>query len=128
MNREIKHFTDLEVWRRAHQLFLDLLDDIKQFPKNVVSQIIIGQMIRSVGSISANIAEGFNSRSTKQYINYLDISRRSTAESENWYYKVRDANYLFLLSKDVSLKRIKECIEISKMLQGLMNSLGKVRR
>ncbi|MEW6608921.1 MAG: four helix bundle protein [bacterium] len=124
MNREIKHFTDLEVWRRAHQLFLDLLNDIKEFPKNIVSQIIIGQMIRSVGSISANIAEGFNSRSTKQYINYLDISRRSTAETENWYYKVRDANYL---SKNICLKRIKECIEISKMLYGLMNSLDKGR-
>ncbi len=79
-------------------------------------------MVRIISSISSNIAEGFNSRSTKQYINYLDISKRTTAESENWYYKAKDAD---LLDRDISEKRIEECIEINKMLQGLINSLSK---
>ncbi|GBD96241.1 MAG TPA: four helix bundle protein [Nitrospirae bacterium] len=118
----IKHFTDLEVWRRAHKLFLDLLDDISGFPKNEVARILISQMVRSVSSISSNIAEGFNARSTKQYLNYLDISKRTTAESENWYYKIKDAG---VLKKDIADKRISECVEISKMLQGLINSLSK---
>ncbi len=122
---KIKHFTDLEVWRRAHRLFLDLLDDIKRFPKNDVTRIIIGQMVRSVGSISANISEGFNAKSTKQYLNYLDISKRTTGESENWYYKVKDAGFL---EKVIAKKRIAECVEISKMLQGLMNSLQRIPR
>jgi four helix bundle protein len=121
----IKHFTDLEVWRRSHQLFLDLLKDVAVFPKGAVTEIIINQMVRSVSSISSNIAEGFNARSTKQYLNYLDISKRSTGESENWYYKVRDAGFL---ERNIAEKRIAECIEISKMLQGLMNSLSKNTR
>ncbi len=107
---KIKHFTDLEVWRRAHKLFLDLLDDISRFPQNEVARIIIGQMVRSVSSISANTAEGFNARSTKQYLNYLDISKRTTAESENWYYKIKDAGFL---QKDIADKRIAECVEIN---------------
>ena len=124
MNK-IKHFTDLEVWRRSHRLFLDLLEDIKRFSKNEVTRIIVNQMVRSVGSISANISEGFNSKSTKQYLNYLDIAKRTTGESENWYYKVRDAG---LLENDIAEKRVAECIEISKMLQGLMNSLVRTSR
>lgn len=119
----IKHFTDLEVWRRSHKMFLDLLEDIKKFPKSAEARIITDQMVRSVGSISANIAEGFNSRSTKQYLNYLDIAKRTTSESENWYYKVKDAT---LLAKDIAEMRIAECVEISKMLQGLINSLEEI--
>lgn len=36
----IKHFTDLEVWRRSHKMFLDLLEDIKKFPKSAEARII----------------------------------------------------------------------------------------
>jgi four helix bundle protein len=57
-------------------------------------KIIIDQIIRSIGSISSNIAEGFNSRTTKQYLSFLDIARRSAAESENWFYKLRDIGQL----------------------------------
>jgi len=118
-NKELLHFTDLEVWKRGHQLFLDTWKDIQQLSKNLANRIIIDQILRSVGSISANIAEGFNARSTRQYISFLDIAKRATAESENWFYKLKD---LGLLGQIID-KRISECIEISKMLSGLMKSL-----
>jgi four helix bundle protein len=103
-------------------LFLNVLKDIESFPKNAVSRIIIDQIIRSVGSISSNIAEGFNAMTTKQYISFIDISRRSAAESENWFYKLKDIGYL---QEDIADTRINECSEINKMLYGLMNSLKK---
>ena len=81
--KEIKHFKDLIVWQRGHQLFLDMVRDIENFPRNAVSREIIGQLVRSIGAISSNIAEGFNAMTTRQYISFLDISRRSSAESEN---------------------------------------------
>ncbi len=59
---------------------------------------------------------------TKQYISFLDITRRSAAESENWFYKLRDIGYL---PTEVADARINEWCEISKMLYGLMNSLRK---
>lgn len=119
---EIKHFKDLIVWQRSHQLFLDVVKDIENFPKNVVSRVIINQIVRSVGSISSNIAEGFNSMTTKQYLNFLDIARRSSAESENWFCKLKDVEYL---KDDIADKRINECLEINKMIYGLMNSLRR---
>jgi len=120
--KEIKHYKDLIVWIRSHQLFLDVVKDIEIFPKNIVSRVIIDQIVRSVGSISSNIAEGFNSMTTRQYLSFIDIARRSSAESENWFYKLKDIGYL---GQDTADKRINECTELNKMLYGLMNSLKK---
>lgn len=33
--KEIKHFKDLMVWQRSHQLFLDVVRDIETFPKMI---------------------------------------------------------------------------------------------
>lgn len=119
-SERIKHFTQLKVWQKAHYLFLDALKDVEVYPKLEGARIVTSQVLRSIGSIGANIAEGFNAKSTKQYAYCLDIARRTAAESENWYFKVRDAGYL---PKDTANKRIKECIEISKMIQAIINKL-----
>jgi len=118
--KEIRHFKDLIVWQRSHQLFLDVVNDVEKFSKNAVSRVIIDQIVRSVSSVSSNIAEGFNSMTTRQYLSFLDIARRSSAESENWFYKLRDIGYL---KEEISGARINECTEINRMIYGLMKSL-----
>ena len=77
------------------------------------------QILRSVGSVGANIAEGFN-RSTKKYLNSLDIALGEAAETENWLYKLRDAGFL---EKELANARVGESIEIQKMLNGLIRSI-----
>jgi len=116
----ISSFIDLEVWQKAHNLFLDTVIDVGIFPKNVAARVITNQILRSVGSISANIAEGYNAQSTKEYLHYLDVSIRTGAESENWLYKVRDLKYL---SGETAKLRLSECLTIKKMLFGLKRSL-----
>ena len=71
--RAVKHFTDLEVWRSSHQLFLDLVEDLDPLPQKRSVAILTDQILRSVGSVGANISEGFN-RSKKKYLNSLDIA------------------------------------------------------
>ena len=121
----MKHFKDLIVWQRSHQLFLDVVNDVEKFSKNAVSRVITDQIVRSVSSVSSNIAEGFNSMTTRQYLSFLDIARRSSAESENWFYKLRDIGYL---QEEIAGTRINECTEINRMIYGLMNSLRKTVR
>jgi four helix bundle protein len=116
----LKSFTELEVWQKAHRLFLDITVDVEKYPSTRAAKVISDQILRSSGSISANISEGFNAASTKEYVHYLDIARRSTAETENWLYKIRDLNYLDHL---VSETRINNCTDISKMICGLRKSL-----
>ena len=117
--REVKHFTDLEVWRRSHQLFLDLVEDLDPLPQKRSVAILTDQILRSTGSVGANISEGFN-RSKKKYLNSLDIALGEANEAENWLYKLRDAGFV---DRELGNSRIRESIEIAKMLNGLMRSI-----
>ena len=118
-DKKIEHFTDLEVWRRSHQLFLDLLVDLDSLPRKRSAAILTDQIIRSLGSVGANISEGFN-RSKAKFLNSLDISFGEMNETENWLYKLRDSG---LLNKDRANRHVRESIEIGKMLSALMRSI-----
>jgi four helix bundle protein len=117
------HFTELQVWRRSHQLFLDVVNDLTQAADSRVLRILSDQVVRSTASVSANIAEGFN-RSKKKYLSSLDISVGEAAETENWLYKLRDTG---VITADTARLRIRECIAIQKMLHGLIKSISKRR-
>jgi four helix bundle protein len=91
--RRVVRFTDLEVWRQSHELFLDLLDDIELIPPRRAAVVLIDQLVRSLGSVGANVAEGFN-RSRAKYLASLDIARGEANEAENWLYKLRDGGFL----------------------------------
>jgi four helix bundle protein len=88
MDEKINHFTDLHVWRRSHQLFLDLLVDLETLPRRRAVDILVDQIVRSLGSVGANLAEGFN-RSRAKFLNSLDIALGEADETENWLYKLR---------------------------------------
>ena len=122
INNSPRHFTDLKVWSVAHDLYLFALKDIENFPSSRGSYTLADQLLRSIGSISANISEGFNRRSTKHYISYLDNSIGSTNEAENWYYKAEGAKWL---KKDVVNERVEILSEIRQMLFGLIKSLER---
>lgn len=118
---KVRRFTDLEVWRRAHELFLKLLFDLEKLPRTRVATILTDQCIRSLGSVGANIAEGFN-RSKAKYLNCLDIAIGEANETENWLYKLRDSK---LVTRDTANALVAETIEIQKMLNGLYRSISK---
>ncbi len=99
----IKHYTDLEVWRRSHKLFLDIVEDVDKFPNKRAANIIADQIIRSSGSISANIAEGFN-RSKAKFLNSLDIALGEANETENWLYKIRDLRYIEIIIAETQIE------------------------
>ena len=115
----IKHFTDLEVWQKAHQLFLDLCNDVNMFPSKRSAMVIADQILRSSGSISANIAEGFN-RSKAKFLNSLDIALGETNETENWLYKLRDSKFL---TAETAALQIEQTKEIGRMLNGLIRKI-----
>lgn len=119
MTDTVKHFTDLRVWRKAHGLFLGLLDDAEAMAGSVGSRMVAEQMLRSCASICANIAEGFN-RSRARYLNSLDIALGEANETENWLYKARDSG---LLPADVARERLLCVIEIERMLAALRKSI-----
>ena len=112
----IKHYTDLIVWQRSHKLFLDIVKDVDIFPNQRAANTITDQIIRSSGSISANIAEGFN-RSKAKFLNSLDIALGEANETENWLYKIRDLRYIEII---IAENQIEETKIICRMLNSLI--------
>jgi four helix bundle protein len=118
----VRNFTDLIVWQKSHKLFLDFIKDIHTMPNTRVTAILVDQTTRSISSISANIAERFASQNPREYCRYLVIARKSTSESENWFYKFRDAG---IMDESITNVRIETCVEISKMLYSLIQTIRK---
>ena len=119
---KVQVFKDLIVWQKSHQLFLDLAHDVDSFPNKRAAWIISDQILRSSGSISANISEGFGRKTPTDYERFLIIARGSTTETQNWLIKCKDLNYL---SEDKYRARDSMCIEIIKMLNALIGSLRR---
>ena len=78
------------------------------------------QITRSAVSIPSNIAEGAERKTVKEFANFLYIAKGSSAELRTQLYLVCELGYI---PRAVSKKLILESKEITKMLQGLINSL-----
>lgn len=118
----IKHFTDLRVWQKAHDLFVSINKVTEKVSRDVASTMVVEQLLKSSGGISANIAEGFNSRGKKKYICCLDLAQCCAAETENWLYKVVDC---VLLEKTEVQPWLETSVVIQKMLNSMISKLEK---
>jgi len=116
---DIETFEDLEVWKRGCQLAVNVhvaLAESKDFA-------LRGQMERSSLSIPSNIAEGCERDSTAEFIKFLRYSKGSCGELRTQLYvSERVRQRLAAPPMDDSQSMISETKEISRMLQGLINS------
>ena len=79
--------------------------------------IAIDQFLRSSGSISANIAEGFGRRQGKEYLHYLIVARGSTTETLNWLIKCVDIGWMTQEKFKVMESTIEEILKmLNKMI------------
>jgi len=119
---DIETFEDLEVWKRGCNLTVDIhvaLAESKDFA-------LRGQMERSSLSIPSNIAEGAERDSTPEFIKFLRYSKGSCGELRTQLYvSERIRKRLGAPPMDGSREMIQETRDISKMLQGLINSLNR---
>jgi four helix bundle protein len=86
-------------------------EDCERLMKDLRGRAIAQQLIRSAGSICANIEEGFGRGYGKEYAYFLRISLGSARETRGWYCRGRK-----LLSRDVLQHRIGLLDEIVAML------------
>lgn len=118
----IKHFRDLRVWQKAHELFVSIHRETDKLPPEIASTIVVDELLRSAGNISTKIAEGFNSRGSNRYIQHLDTAKCNAAETENWLYKVVDC---VLLEKSDVENWLETSVAIQKMLGSMISKLVK---
>ncbi len=103
-------------------LFEQVVKDVETFPMTRAAKVIEDQVVRSVGSISANIAEGYGRRKGKEYEHYLYISRGSTNETIDWYEKLKRVGYI---TERVFEERELICVELRAMLSKMIDTLKK---
>ena len=116
----ISSFEDLEVFKRAYLISLEIHKASLKFP--VTEQYGLADQVRRASkSICANLAEGFGkqSQSTGEFKRYISIAIGSSDEMRVWLRYCLDLDYI----DKATWKRWRdEYQEISKMLQGLHRS------
>jgi len=111
-------FEDLEVWKRACRLSVDLyriIDNCKDYSFR-------DQMRRAAISIASNIAEGAERHSKKEYAHFLHIAKGSAGELRTQLYI---ANKIGIIKSKDRQQLCLELIEISKMLHGLIKGISQ---
>ena len=108
--------TSLELWDLCWH-------DTQILKKDFRGNEIAKQLIRSCGSISANIEEGYGRGFGKEYPYFLRIARGSARESKGWYQKAK-----FLLSTDIITERNNILDSLIAMITATILTLENRRR
>ncbi len=117
----MNNYEQLEVFQKSHALVLEIYNITDSFPSHEKFRIV-DQMIRSAYSVPSNIVEGNSKNTTKEYLNFLYISRGSIHELKYFLLLSRDLSYI---SDRVYQKLLSECDAIGKMLNAMINSLKR---
>jgi four helix bundle protein len=88
----IENFPQLEVWREAHKLVLDVYRDTRRLPSEEKLGLI-AQMRRAAVSVPANIAEGFKRRTRPDKRHFYNIAQASLEELRYYFILCRDLGY-----------------------------------
>ncbi len=115
----IESYRDLVAWRKSMDLVVAVYTLTEIFPKNEQFGLT-SQIKRAVVSIPSNIAEGSSRRSTQEFLRYINIATGSLAEVET---QLSVAQRLRFISPSQEEHLQRQCNEISRILQGLYDSL-----
>ncbi len=116
---KIQHFTDLNAWRKAHELVLAIYKVTKTFPADERFSLV-SQMRRSVTSTTANLAEGFGRQGVQEKTQFYIIARGSNTELQDQLLTARDLDYL---ATDLCLELTELATTVNKLINGLIRSI-----
>lgn len=118
-----KSFEDLEIWQMSRKLVNEVYEiTYKQdFAKDYGLK---DQIRRASVSVMNNISEGFESRTVKNFINYLGLSKASCGETRSILYVALDLDYI---TKDEFDKLYHSAKNISGKIQNLIQYLASYK-
>jgi four helix bundle protein len=93
VKKKVECFEDLFIWQKAVEFAKDiyLLTEKNEFKRDFGLK---NQMRDAAVSISTNIAEGFERRSRKEYLNFLNIAKASAGEVRSLLFVAFKINYI----------------------------------
>ena len=90
---KIQRFEDLKCWQEARRL-RKMVSRVTRRPVIRQDTVFCNQIRSAALSIMSNIAEGFESLTDKESINFLNYARRSCGEVRNHLYAALDDDYI----------------------------------
>jgi four helix bundle protein len=85
--------------------------DVTKLIRDQRARSLSDQLYRALGSISANIAEGYSRGTGKDRARFYEYALGSARESRDWYYKARH-----VLGEDVAYHRLNLLTQIIRLL------------
>lgn len=119
MENIIQNFYNLNAWKIAHELVLEIYKITKNFPKEELFGIV-SQLRRAASSITANIAEGFARYHFNDKIRFYYQARGSVAEVQNFLILSMDLNYISKKNCEILGEKSNQ---VRQLINGLIRSI-----
>jgi four helix bundle protein len=115
----VNSYRELKVWQLGMEITKEVYLLTKQYPRDEIYGLT-SQTRRAAVSIPANIAEGHERDSTKEYLHHVSYAQGSLAELETHLLLANDLGYSTL---SLTEKTLDKCFNESKMLTSLRRAL-----
>jgi four helix bundle protein len=120
---KIERFEDIKAWQEAREL-ARLTYSLTKQPAFTKDFGLKDQIQRAAVSVMANIAEGFDRRTKKEFTNFLSIALSSATEVKSHLYVALDQGYITKADFDAAYER---CTQASRLIFGFMKYLSDSR-
>ena len=75
----------MRVFQLSEDISPDSFTDSEKLMENAITERVAGQLYAAIGSIGANITEGYSRSSGKDRVRFFEYSLGSVRESMKWY-------------------------------------------
>lgn len=116
---KIERFEDIKAWQEARRL-ANIVYGFTKRPGFSKDFGLRDQMQRAAVSVMANIAEGFERKSRKEFRNFLSMAMASCSEVRSHLYVALDQKYIEQADFDLAYAT---CEQASKLIFGFMKYL-----
>jgi four helix bundle protein len=116
-------FKKLRVWAKAHALSLNV-HRLAASIRGAQNASLRSQMVRAAMSVSANIVEGREHKTDREFARFLGYALASSSELENHLIVARDLGAITHTDFSSALKQV---IDVRKMLHGLIDKLAPAK-
>jgi four helix bundle protein len=108
----------LHCFREALFLVELVRDDVRKFDRAGADEAAQGQLLRAVGSIAANLAEGYGRPTAADRVRFFSYALGSAREAMTWYRLLRSSDDAAMFSD-----RLERLARICRMLVGLLTRI-----
>ena len=115
------HWRELNVWKKTHELTLEIYRVTAKFPRTETYGLI-NQLKRAAYSVPVNIVEGQSRQTTREYLQFLYNARGSLEEVRYFLLLSMELGYL---NSEVHITLEGRYESASKMLNALIKSLKR---